>query len=366
MPRISGIPDPHFNWGSELVPMNARGSGKNAPEAEPSRLDSSYVHYNDYYLSELSQQVIIRCGPKAVHVEALLSAPVHVSGAASWSPFIKGLEGKIGGSGTITMADFLGRALSGTSLRQPWMSRKVWQGSEPLMLTLELKFLATGSTVIRGNVEEFIGSDASAYLEVYQPTCQLLSLLYPGGIGDNGKISNFIPPGPSAFHSFHGSDSMKGQENANGDPVGHPVDIQVGNFILFQSCFVRNCSVTYSPTLDSSGYPISATASLIIESYEYPFVDIAAASAINKRKYDEDSGRTDAIAPPFTLFKLNHQTNDMVQGIVNTLHQFANISEDSVRWLGKQLGILPDKSNKPAQSSSARPAGVKPVEPSKK
>jgi hypothetical protein len=285
MPRIPGIPSPQFNWGYELVPLNSGGSGENAPEANPSSLDSSYVHYNDYYHSEFSQNVVIRCGPKAVHVEALLSEPVQVAGSASWARFIESLE-KLGGGNIITIADFLGRSVGRGGLRQPWMSRKIWQGSEPLKLTLNLKFLATGGTVVRDNLEEFLGDDTSGFIEVYNPTCQLLSLLYPGGVS-SGKvneagekiITDFIPPGPSAFHSSVGTDSMNGQKSdISGVVVGHPVDITIGSFIQFQSCFVTDCSVSYSNILDVRGYPTSAKASLSIESYEYPFVDLEAAS----------------------------------------------------------------------------------------
>jgi hypothetical protein len=346
-----GIPTPYFNWGDELVPMNSRGSkgvrkdprtGKDpvtgedlkpnssaASAALTNSIEASYVHYNDYYLSELSQNVVIRCGPKAVHVEAVLSEPVQVEGTAHWSPFIQSLE-KLGGGNIVTLLDFLGRSVGNGGLRQPWMSRKIWQGSEPLMLTLNLKFLATGGTFVRGGNEEFL---SAGFIEVYQPTCQLMSLLYPGGVSSGevseaGEkiISHFVPPGPSAFHAFRGSDLKTGQVGHNGI-VGHPVDVQVGNFILFQNCFVTNCNVQYSHILDDDGYPMSATASLSIESYEYPFVDIDAASAINsKGEFDE------AIAPPFTLFKLNQQTNNMAQMIANTLVEFAEICEASFRF----------------------------------
>jgi hypothetical protein len=200
----------------------------------------------------------------------------------------------------------------------------IWQGSTPLQLTLNLKFLDTDSTFVRGGREEFLGADKSGFIEVYQPTCQPMSLIYPGGDGEN--ITHFVPPGHSAFHAFSGKDAMVGQQGKL-DVVGHPVDVQVGNFILFQNCFIINCQVKYSPTLDASGYPMSATAALTIESFEYPFVDLQAASAIQS-----GSGfLKDAIAPPFTLFMLNQQTNDMVQGMVNTLVDMANIFETTVR-----------------------------------
>jgi hypothetical protein len=326
---VPGIPTPHFNWGNELVPMNARGSNRNDPPDLKNSIESTYVHYNDYYLSELSQNVVIRCGPKAVHVESVLSEPVQVDGSASWSEFIQPFIESIGGSGIVTIADFLGR-IQGNSLRQPWMSRKIWQGSTPLRLSLNLKFLATGGTLVRGGEEQFLGE--SGFYEVYQPTCQLMSLVYPGGTGSGGNITHFTPPGPSAFHAFSGKDAMEGQKGKLG-VVGHPVDVQIGNFILFQNCFVTNCSVRYSPTLDAGGYPMSATASLSIESYEYPFVDLAAASAVQSKS----GSLKDAIAPPFTLFKLNQQTNDMAQKIANTLVEMAEIFETTVREGGRAL-----------------------------
>jgi len=107
MPRIPGIPDPFFNWGNELVDSNTRGSGK-ISRADINSIDSTYVHYNDYYLSELSQQVIIRCNPKDVHVESVLSEPVRVDGDAHWTAFLNGF---FGGGNIMTMLDFLGRSI---------------------------------------------------------------------------------------------------------------------------------------------------------------------------------------------------------------------------------------------------------------
>jgi hypothetical protein len=339
-----GIPTPHFNWGDELGLENSRGSkgiekprfdfkGTEIPRTDskgvalPNSIEASYMHWNDYYRSESLQNVVIRCGPKAVHVESVLSEPVRVEGIAHCRSFMSSLE-KIGGGNIVTLLDFLGRSVGNGGLRQPWMSRKIWQGSEPLRLTLNLKFLATG-----GN-EEFLGADKAGFIEVYQPTCQLMSLIYPGGVS-SGEVdeagekiyAHFVPPGPSAFHAFRGDDSQNGQVGRNGI-VGHPVDVQVGNFILFQNCFVTSCSVEYSPLLDPSGYPMSATASLTVESYEYPFVDIDAANAIQSGS----GSLRDTIAPPFTLFKLNQQTNDMLQVMVNTMLDMAEICEASFRF----------------------------------
>ena len=303
---------------------------KTPPEANPSSIDSSYVHYNDYYHSELSQQVVIRCGPKAVHVESVLSEPVEVVGRATWSRFIQALE-KMGGGNIVTLLDFLGSSVGKGRLRQPWMSRKVWQGSEPLKLTLNLRFLTTGGTFAHKNVE-YYEEDSSAFLEVYHPTCQLMSLVYPGGVGEgkgkNRKMTRFVPPGPSAFHSFHGEDSMEGQKSdISGVNVGHHVDVTIGSFIQFQSCFVTDCSVRYSPTLDARGYPTSASVVLFVESFEEPFVDLDAASALTKGKPLKD-----AIDLPFTFFKLNQQTGDMAHSIAKALVDMAQISEDSTRW----------------------------------
>jgi hypothetical protein len=261
--------------------MNSRGSkGVDDPEvsALPNSIEASYVHYNDYYLSELSQNVVIRCGPKAVHVEVVLSEPVQVEDSSNWSEFIQSFMGRYN---IMAMVDSLGRAVSGVSLRQPWMSRKIWQGSTLVRLSLNLKFLVNDGTFVRGGKEVFLGADNAGFIEVYQPTCQLMSLIYPCEIGDGETMSHFVSPGSSAFHVFKGDDSLKGQgDSGNDSMVGIPVDVQVGNFILFQNCFVTNCSIQYSPLLDPSGYPMSATASLTVESYEYPFVDMMAAKAI--------------------------------------------------------------------------------------
>jgi hypothetical protein len=317
------VKSPQFNWGREWRPINTGGTDIDT-NVVAKDITNVYAHYNDYYMTESSQQVTIRCEPKAVHVVTLLSEPVKVSGQADWAASVSSLM--LGGSPAFAMADFLGKTIGGgQSLRQPWMSRKIWKGSTPLNLSLNLKFIATGATQVKieGKIakETSLKSDEVGFAEVYWPTCQLLSLLYPG----KDQSNNYVQPGPSAFHSFGGNDAKYGQKGSIGDvqgTVGYPVDVQVGNFILFQNCFVTKCSVSYSSTLDGLGYPQSAQVQLDIESYEAPFVDIEAADKVNKGELSDN-----AIALTFTLFKLNQTTENRVRDMVRTGLKFIKVCE---------------------------------------
>lgn len=310
-----------FNWGTEYRPVTTGGNTQQ-DNISTSDINNAYVHYNDYYFSEFSQKVIIRCEPKLVHVESLLSAPVNVHGLAHWDKFMQSLKG---GSDAMLVADFLGEAVgAGRLLHKPWMSRKIWKGSEPLVLTLKLKFIATGGTqvtVANGHGEEnFLGSDAAGFNEVYYPTCQLMSLIYPGIDRTNGWT--LAQPGPSAFHSFRGDDFAEGQRGTDGAVVGYPVDVQVGNFILFQNCYVVSCEIDYSPTLDQAGYPQYADVSLKIESFESPFVDIQTVKEL------ATGGKVEStIGLPFSLFKLNQTTAGLLQNLVDTGQEFVKVAE---------------------------------------
>jgi len=116
---------------------------------------------------------------------------------------------------------------------------------------------------------------------------------------------------------------MSGQtRDRDGATVGHPVEVQVGNFILFRSCLVTHCTVTYSPALDIKGYPTSAIVNLSIESFEEPYVNINAA---NK----------------FSLFKSNQQNGDMAQKLADTIIAFVDVTEDTACWTLDVLGINP-------------------------
>jgi len=311
---------PQFNWGSEFRPAGSGGTSMPKEHGLHREITDAYVHYNDFYMSEITQQVLVRCDPKNVMVSTTLSDPVTVTGTAKWGGCFNSILDMTGGNTIMAIAHFFGQWQSEQKLRQPWMSRKRWEGSEPLKLNLKLKFLNTGSTTRRGGTETWETASKAGWLEVFYPTNQLMSLVYPAH-----RDGSFIPPGPSPYHGLKGDEAhnVEGQLVLNNPSAtaGHPVEIQVGNFILFQSCYIRECTITYSPILDEMGYPVSATAQLMVESFEAPYYEMDdIASGIDLR---------------FTLFKLNQSRDGLANNIVEALSAFIDVAAETADNLVK-------------------------------
>jgi hypothetical protein len=272
---------PQFNWGNEFQKEGLGGNGLDVSSVETKKLGATpyevvnsgtYVHYNDYYYSEHNQHVAIVCGPKGVNVRAMLTRPVSLAGSATWKNWVNVAAGSF--AGLIGTADFFARIVSpdtvGT-LRQPWLSREMWDGSAPLKLELNLRLLAVGSYAEASKNR----STYPGFTDVYLPACQLMSLIYPGKTGA-GAEAVYTPPGPSPVHAIAFETAYKEGQKSGSKVVGHPVDVQIGNFVWLQSCYVTSCNVTFDTTLDEGGFPHSADVSMQFSTFEAPYVNLEA------------------------------------------------------------------------------------------
>ncbi len=130
-------PAPQFPWGYELQ-QTGQVKSSTYPDKKSDAIAATsdsitlqeYVHYNDYYYTAESQKVLITCYPKGVNVEAMLTEPIKISGSATWNSFIDTTIGQLGASNIINVADFIGRTQGAGTLREPWLSRKLWNGSD--------------------------------------------------------------------------------------------------------------------------------------------------------------------------------------------------------------------------------------------
>jgi len=181
-------------------------------------------------------------------------------------------------------------------------SRRVWQGSSPLQISLTLKFEAV----------------ENAYEEVVKP-CQLLqSIALPSGVsysaeqGDQFReevgvkksgmptarevLKTFLaPPGPTPFTvaGLYERDNNRSISRIIEDSKGGDIiKIDLGRFLSFWNVIVKEVSPLFHIKFSNSGDPISAVVNIIFESYEMMTVE-SLADAYSKANFSLGTVRDD-------------------------------------------------------------------------
>ncbi len=144
-------------------------------------------------------------------------------------------------SGAFAQAIDVGAAAIGLSLRSTFATRRFWGGSDPIVITMKLRFEAIN------DVEE----------EVLRPCRILQSLTLPR---ENTSRTGFflIPPGPNPFNFTLGKFTVT---------RGDETSISIGQFLEFKSIIVEDVSVTYENRMSDTG-PIGADVSITFATYE--------------------------------------------------------------------------------------------------
>jgi len=164
---------------------------------------------------------------------------------SNWESFIPAIA---------SIWDTLSQATIGESFYNPITSRRIWKGTSPLKLTVELYFISITDTQI----------------EVINP-CLVLQRMCLPSIGTDIPLPNlpFLngnslrllnPPGPSPFHI----DQNGNQTDGKGDQI----TIDIGGIFKFNSVILKDVTVEYDNKMDVNGLPISAKARIEFETYE--------------------------------------------------------------------------------------------------
>jgi len=162
-------------------------------------------------------------------------------------------------------------------------SRRVWQGSSPLQISLNLKFEA---------VED-------PYREVVQPCLLLQSIALPSSVSyDEANTEKFLkktgitkgskefmqgvagaflaPPGPAPFTTkglFTRDNNRSIDDIVKGTQGGDIIKIDIGRFLSFWNVIVKEVSPLFHIKFSESGDPISGSVNIIFESYEMMTVE---------------------------------------------------------------------------------------------
>jgi len=172
-------------------------------------------------------------------VRGLLNKPFSLSTSSNWDVFnpvpsqLSGFTDAIN-AGTTALS---GGAYSAVSV---YSTRRIWKGSDPLALSLDLNFYAV----------------TNAYDEVLDPCIRLQRLSLPSY---DGLVPFLKPPGPNPY-SF---DITRGQASG-----GDIIEVYVGSLLYFGSVIVKRVSITFDGQYDQNGYPLKANVQIEFETFQ--------------------------------------------------------------------------------------------------
>lgn len=227
-----------------------------------------FYNYEDRYVmkptsltgADDGNEVQIACKTKNIRIYGYISEGIKINGSAKWKEMFNGGIGGLG-KGLLQTASNLEQIFTGITLQQPWMNRKFYESTAPFSFTFGINFVSHGD----------------AANEVYMPAQYLLSLIYPRK-GEPGKakgivnslnkntdsdslvaktlnmMGEMVIPGPSVGYT--------GSSNEDISIKGDTVTIVVGQMFAFGAVYLEDVSVEFSPTFDSSGYPLYAKCSV--------------------------------------------------------------------------------------------------------
>ena len=161
-------------------------------------------------------------------------------------------------------------------------TRRMWQGTSPISVSLRLKFEAVNDPFVEV-VEACrllqaiaVPSNPSSA----SSTKNAASNAVKRGIKGIGKtlsdLPALLPPGPSPFTwdkllagetNFTDKTRSDIEKSAKG---GDFIMIELGTFLTFWKVIVRESNVSYKSRFSPEGYPIAAEAEIVFETYEMP------------------------------------------------------------------------------------------------
>lgn len=125
------------------------------------------------------------------------------------------------------------------------MTAQVWEGTQPIELTLEMEFVA----------------ESNPQTEVLEPIKELMKMAMPSK-GAGGFLLD--PPGPkySDIVDWKAFEAKKGEGKS-----AKQITVQIGNFLLFDSVVIESVNSTFHSMMHSSGIPLRATVAVTFKTF---------------------------------------------------------------------------------------------------
>lgn len=202
-----------------------------------------------------------------IKIRALLQDKISLRVGSEWAPFSSSnwLSKKA--------KEIFAFATTRTLLPR-FATRRIWQGTTPMALTLPLKFEA----------------EEDARMEVLMPCKELQRMVLPQQYSTQKEQTTLgervygaftlLPPGPNPFSfDWASSESERGKWRG----VGDIITIHIGDFLRFKTVIVREVTVDFANKFTKFGLPISATVSVQFETFE-----ILTKDALDREVYSPD------------------------------------------------------------------------------
>jgi hypothetical protein len=135
-----------------------------------------------------------------------------------------------------------------TALTSQVMTAQVWEGSQPIEITLELEFAAESDPI----------------KEIREPIMHLLEMTMPSSDGVGGLLK---PPGPKYLDliNWQAFEAKKGAGQAD-----KQIDVFIGKFLSFDNVVIESVNATFQSMMHESGIPLRATVAVTFKTFFVP------------------------------------------------------------------------------------------------
>jgi len=202
-------------------------------------------------------------------VVAPLQEDIRLRVASRWDPFIP-IE-------QLSRANIFTQAFTGVlgierrALVTRATSRRIWQGSSPLELSLRLKFEA-----IQDPDQEVVapGQLLQAMALPSDPSQEYRKTAEKGEFWKTVELLALKPPGPNPFSLDDVLTGRKSFPEMNENEIRHStkggdfIMIEIGRFLTFFNVIIKESGVNYKIKFTKAGDPVEAEADIVFETYE--------------------------------------------------------------------------------------------------
>jgi len=248
------VPEPESNVFSADV---------GSTNTEAARGMTYYGHVSDGGVVGDAYKVKITSYRNNAKVIGLMQDDIQMKVSSRWEPIVP--------TNALAIGNILTQAITKgeKSFISKAVSRRIWSGASPIIMALNLRFEAV----------------ENATMEVLEPCRVLQSLALPSEYTADpdkavSKVPLLGPPGPTPFlleklGTYKRANKAVQQASDFFDDFkgGDLIVIELGSFVTFWNVIVSEVTLLVPPKFTEAGEPVSATVSMIFETYEMPTVE---------------------------------------------------------------------------------------------
>jgi hypothetical protein len=202
----------------------------------------------DSYSVDDDMTVSVGCDARDLFVKAVMPSKLAFSIKSRWDNFLGNLQDNM----FFSVIDTALQVTKGISLNNPFLSRKIWKGTEPLIMQLNLKLV----------------SYDDAYVDVWQPALRLLGMAVPRQLGGTGvKALAWEIPGPKPIDLSRVLKVFNIDDVTVSPNKAAPIFVRIGRLMRLDDLFITDIKFEFDTALED-GYPISADVSMTVSTQD--------------------------------------------------------------------------------------------------